>query len=79
VIIHRIDLGIVGPVQLAAQLQVVGRVGEDQVDRARGQAFITSMQSPQGSGSAARRRCARCLLVAISASAPGIFVPLYGE
>jgi hypothetical protein len=35
VVVHRIDLGIVWPVQLALELQVVGRVGEDQVDALR--------------------------------------------
>ena len=37
VIIHRIDLGIVRPMQVAAQLQVIGRVGKNQVDAAFGQ------------------------------------------
>ena len=37
-VIDRIDLGIVGTVQIALQLQVVGRVGKDQVHAALGQA-----------------------------------------
>ncbi len=37
-IVDRIDLGIVGPQQLSAELQIVGRVGEDQVDALLGQA-----------------------------------------
>ena len=33
-IVHRIDLGLVGTAQIAAQLQIVGRVGEDQIGAA---------------------------------------------
>ncbi len=36
-VIDGVDLGIVGPQQLSAQLQVVGRIGEDQVDALVGQ------------------------------------------
>ena len=36
-IVHRIDLGLVGTAQLAAQLHIVGRVGEHQVGAAFGQ------------------------------------------
>ena len=32
-IVDGIDLGIVGPVQIAAQLQIIGRVGKDQIHR----------------------------------------------
>ena len=38
VVVHGIDHGIVGAVQLALELQVVGRICEDQVDRPRRQA-----------------------------------------
>ena len=38
VIVHRIDLGVVGPMQLALKLQVVGGIGKDQVNAARRQA-----------------------------------------
>jgi hypothetical protein len=34
VVVDRVDLGVVRPQQVAAQLQVVGRIGEDQVHRA---------------------------------------------
>ena len=37
VIVHRVHLGLVGTVQFAAQLHIVGRVGEDQVGAAGGQ------------------------------------------
>jgi hypothetical protein len=37
VIVHRIDLGLVGAVQLTLELHVVGRVGEHQVGAAGGQ------------------------------------------
>ena len=37
VIVDRIDLGLVGTAQFAAQLQIVGRVGEDQIGAAFGQ------------------------------------------
>ena len=38
VIGHGIDMAAVGPVEIAAQLQVVRRIGEDQVDAVVGQA-----------------------------------------
>ncbi|MPL60869.1 hypothetical protein SDC9_06431 [bioreactor metagenome] len=37
-VVDGVDLGIVGPVQLATQLQVIGRIGEDEVDACLGQA-----------------------------------------
>ncbi len=37
-VVDGVDLGIVGPQELAAELQVVGRVGEDQIDAFVGQA-----------------------------------------
>ena len=37
VIVDRIHLGLVGAAQLAAQLHVVGRIGEDQIGAAFGQ------------------------------------------
>ena len=33
VVVDRIDLGLVGTVQIALELEIVGRVGEDHVDR----------------------------------------------
>ena len=39
VVIDGVDLGIVGTQQVAAQLEIIGRVGEDHVDRGVGQAF----------------------------------------
>ena len=33
VVVDRVDAGVVGPEELLLELQVVGRVGEDQVDR----------------------------------------------
>ncbi len=37
VVIDRIDAGIVGTLEIAAQLQIIGRVGEDQIDALRRQ------------------------------------------
>jgi hypothetical protein len=37
VVVNRVDLGIVRTQQVAAQLKIVGRVGENQVDRLLGQ------------------------------------------
>ncbi len=37
VVIDRIDLGVVGPQQVPAQLQIIGRVGKDHVHRRIGQ------------------------------------------
>jgi len=33
VVVDRVDLGVVGTQQVAAQLQIIGRVGEDHVHR----------------------------------------------
>jgi hypothetical protein len=38
-IVDGVDLGLVGPVQIAAELQIVGRIGEDRVDRVLRQAL----------------------------------------
>ena len=39
VVVDRIDLAVVGPQQLAAELEIIGRVGEDHVDGGFGQAL----------------------------------------
>ncbi len=39
IVVDRVDLGIVGPLQVALELQVVGRVGEDEIDRMLGKFF----------------------------------------
>ena len=46
VIVHGIDLGLVGTAQFAVELHIVGRVGEDQIGAAFGQRVHRSMQSP---------------------------------
>ena len=52
-----VDAGVVGAVQVAAELEVVGRVGEDQVDAVGGAGHSsTSMQSPGWMTSTARER-----------------------
>ncbi len=38
VVVDRVDLGVVGTQQLAAELEIVGGVGEHEVDRLLGQA-----------------------------------------
>jgi hypothetical protein len=80
VVVDRIDKAVVGAVQVALQLQVVGRVGEDQVDAALGQDRITSMQSPASiwsSGSAAAAGLA--ILVVILCLCPGVIRLLLGQ
>ena len=39
VIIDRVDLGIVGAVQIAAELEIIGRIGEDEIDAGIGKRF----------------------------------------
>ena len=37
IIVHRVDAGVVRPEQVAAELKVIGRIREDEIDRIRRQ------------------------------------------
>ncbi len=46
VVVDRIDVGIVGALEVVRELEIVGRVGENQIDAAGGSFAISSTQSP---------------------------------
>ena len=72
-IVDRIDLGIVRPAQLAFELQIVGRIGEDQIDRSRRELRIPATQSPSMMRSATQSRPARRVPHLLPSTAPPRF------
>ena len=46
VVVDGIDEAVVGPAQIAAELEIIGRIGEDQIDAGRRQPLIAATQSP---------------------------------